>query len=80
MDLRYAVTPVPGAVSVGFAQDFRIDVAFIDSRTGETIADFTGDRSVLMSTLLAAMPPEALRQFVEEVAVRMTALAEGVDA
>lgn len=79
MDLRYQVTSVPGAVSVPFAQDFKIEIAFVDSRTRTTIADFTGDKAVLMSTLLASMPPEALAQFVDEVAVRMVALAEGVN-
>lgn len=78
MDLRYQVTPIPGAVAVQFAEDFRIEVAFVDSETDVVVADFTGANSILMSTLLAAMPPDALARLVDEVAVRMVAIAKGV--
>lgn len=80
MDLRFKATPVPGAVAVNFQEDFILDVAFLDSATGATIVDRTGPNAVLMSTLLASMPPDVLEQFVAEVAARMVAIASGMPA
>lgn len=78
MDLRYAVTPIPGAVSIPFAEDFKIEVAFLDSSTGAALLDCTGPNAILMSTLLAAMPSEVLAQLVNETAVKMVMIAKGI--
>lgn len=78
MDLRYKITPIPGAVSIPFTEDFKLEVAFLDSSTGQTIVDHTGSNAILMSTLLASMPPDVLEQFVIEVGARMAAIAGGI--
>ena len=80
MDLRFKVTPVPGAVSIPFSQDFKLEVAFLDSTTGATIVDHTGDNAILMSALLGSMSSDVLEQFVNDVAVRMIAIANGLPA
>jgi hypothetical protein len=78
VDLRYKVEQIPGEVAVTFPEDHRIDLAFLDSTTGQILVDRSGDKSVLMSTLLAAMPPDVLTQFVTEVAPRMVSILEGL--
>jgi hypothetical protein len=78
VDLRCTITPVPGAVSIPFAEDFLVSVKFIDSETGAVVGDYSGDKAVLVSTLLASMPAEVLAQLVNETAVRMVAIARGV--
>jgi hypothetical protein len=79
MDLNpYNVTPIAGPVEVTFAEDFRISLAYVDSTTGQTVADYTGENSVLVSELLSSMPAEALAQMVRELAPRMVEIAKGV--
>ncbi len=79
MDLNpLQIVPVEGPVPVSFAEDFRVDVAFRDSQTGEVFLDRTGENAVLVSELLQSLPAEALAQFVAETAPRMVAIAGGL--
>jgi hypothetical protein len=79
MDLNpYRVTPQAGPVSVAFAEDFRVEIAYVDSRTGEIVADYTGEHSMLVSELLSSMPAEVLAEMVYELAPRMVMIAKGV--
>jgi hypothetical protein len=72
------VTPIPGAVSVSFQEDFLIEMRFVDSESGATILDRSGVNAVKMSALLEAMPSDVLAAFVGEVASRMVAVAGGL--
>lgn len=74
----FTITPTDEPVSIGFTTDFAIEIAFRDSSTGEIILDLTGDKKILMSSLLGMMTVEALHAFVEGVAPQMVALAEGI--
>jgi hypothetical protein len=77
MDLTYTVEPIAGPVSVTFVEDFRVSLAFRDSATGEIVADYTGENSVLVSELLSTMPAAALAQLVYELGPRMVEIAKG---
>jgi hypothetical protein len=74
----YTVVPIPGEVSVAFAEDFRIEIAFCDPQTGEPVLDCTGEHAPLVSELLASLPAEVLAQLVYELAPRMVAVAKGL--
>lgn len=75
----FYVIPIPGAVNVTFAQDFEIQVSFIDSSTGQLLLDCSSPgKTVLMSQLLSSMPADALFELVYEQAARMVEIAKGV--
>jgi len=78
MNIRFQMTPVAGPVTVTFADDFLIDLEFIDPATGETVYDFGGENAVHASQLLASLPPGALADVVRSQAVDLVKLAKGV--
>lgn len=75
----YKLEIVPGPVAVTFAEDFRVEIAFVDGRTNEVLVDCTGDNSVMVSDLLSSLPADVLAQLVYDLAPRMVAIAKGVD-
>lgn len=74
----YQITPVPDPVQVAFASDFKIEMAFVDPATGETVVDATGENAVLVSELMSSLPAPVLTQMVYELGPRMVAYAKGV--
>ncbi|APW60482.1 hypothetical protein [Paludisphaera borealis] len=79
MDLNpLRITPLPGAVSIPFVEDFLIEVCFRDSATGAVVLDCTGEHGVKVSELLASLPTEVLAAFVNETAVKMVMVAKGL--
>jgi len=73
----YRIERVDGPKTITIKNDYRIIARFVDPITGETIEDRTGERSVLVSTLLETLPSEALSRFVDETAIRMALIASG---
>jgi hypothetical protein len=81
MDLNpYKVAPIADPVQVTFAGDFRIELAYVDGRTGEVVADYTGENSMLVSELLSSLPAADLAQLVRELGPRMVAIAKGIES
>lgn len=78
MNLRFRMTPVPGPVTVEFAEDYRIDVTFLDVKTDEIMYDASGEGSLLMSKLLGQLPAEAIAEIVRDRAIDLVKRAEGI--
>lgn len=74
----YALSAIPGAKSVVLKNDWKIEVVFLNSATGEVLADCSGDAAILVSDLLENLPSEALAALLSEVAPRMAALSKGL--
>jgi hypothetical protein len=79
MDLNpYTLSSIPGPKPIVLKNDYKIEIGFRDSITGEMLVDCTGNSAVLVSDLLENLPSEALAALLFEVANRMVALAKGV--
>lgn len=78
MDLRFSMTPTGSPVSVNFPSDFKVDLAFVDSNTGEVLHDFTGDKALLVSAMIAETPAEVIQEFLRGFVVDLARLTKGI--